>query len=160
VITDREIRDEATDPTFDLCMYLRSRLSHLGHILRMTNEPAEPVVCSEASLTVLVIYLWTPPNTRLQRTSPSSHSTATVGNSQARALVAPCALTLQQTLIDALPWNSIHAYTDGNGAGGYWGKTGWGAWSMEQVLTQSSPERHPPMHQLSDLWGPVVTNNW
>ena len=42
VITGRSIRDEATDPAFDLCSHLRAlRLSRLGHILRM--GPAEPV---------------------------------------------------------------------------------------------------------------------
>ena len=41
-ITNRDIRDEAINPTFDLCTYLRARrLSHLGHILRM--DPTEPV---------------------------------------------------------------------------------------------------------------------
>ena len=39
MITGREIREEAKDPTFDLVAHLRaSRFSHLGHILRMGQD--------------------------------------------------------------------------------------------------------------------------
>ena len=38
-ITDREYREEATDPTYDLCRDLRSRrLKYIGHVLRSDPE--------------------------------------------------------------------------------------------------------------------------
>ena len=179
VITDREIRDEAVDPSFDLCMYLRSqRLSHLGHILRM--DPAEPVravVCSRGlAHRVGDLFMDAPEHSSIEdltelafdRDRWRDYVRQLAGEGSGGTVRANSAADTQQ-LVDALPSNSILAYTDGgcdgNGAGGYWGKAGWGAWiCRKQVLTQSSPEWHPPMATnstdfvaLSDLWGPVVT---
>ena len=38
-ITNREIREEARDPTYNLCLFLRSqRLRFLGHVLRLDPD--------------------------------------------------------------------------------------------------------------------------
>ena len=53
--------------------------------------------------------------------------------------------------IEALPKNTILAYTDGgcdgNGARGSWGAAGWGAWLCDKSKKS-----------IADLWGPVVTD--
>ena len=61
-------------------------------------------------------------------------------------------------LIDALPSNSILAYTDegcdGNGAKGVWGKAGWGAWICRKLIHTNNVS----YAAAADLWGPVVTD--
>eukprot|EP01048_Picozoa_sp_COSAG05_P012109 COSAG05_NODE_1190_length_5573_cov_33.432590_3_plen_287_part_00 len=62
-------------------------------------------------------------------------------------------------LVDALPNNSILAYTDGgcdgNGAKGAWGKAGWGAWICRKLVYPD----HVSYAAAADLWGPVVTDS-
>ena len=158
-ITKREIREEARDPTFDLCLFLRSqRLSFLGHLLRADeSNMVRQVIMARGTLHR---------NGDLFMDAPDHSSIAELtaiatDRDQWRELVKTIAgegshnterastAAETQEQIDALPSDSLLAYTDGgcdgNGARGIWGKAGWGVWIC-------SKRRTP----LADMWGPVV----
>ena len=160
-ITNREIREEAKDPTFDLCMHLRSqRLRFLGHVLRADEDSiVRRVILSRGN---------NHRNGDLFTDAPVHDTLDDLieiarDRDQWRQLVEELACngrfsttkanTAAQTAaeIDALPSHTILAYTDGgcdgNGAHGKWGAAGWGAWMCNKNK-----------EAIADLWGPVVTD--
>ena len=168
VITGREIREEATDPTFDLRLHLRSlRLSHLGHILRMDHdEPLRRVVCSRGiEHRIGDLFMDAPEHESIESLTKlaedkvqwRSYVNQLAGRGEGGTKRANSTADTKR-LIDALPSNSILAYTDGgcdgNGAKGVWGKAGWGAWICRKLIHTNNVS----YAAAADLWGPVVTD--
>ena len=165
-ITDREYREEATDPTYDLCSDLRSRrLMYIGHVLRMDPEhmTRRVIVARGTDHRDGDLFMDCPDHDSIETLTEIAYD-----RKQWRSMVNQLAgkgthgtvraNTEAETtaLINALPDGSILAFTDGgcdgNGANGNWGKAGWGAWIATKFLSDSDPV------PLSDLWGPVITD--
>ena len=160
-ITNREIRDEAKDPTFDLCMHLRSqRLRFLGHVLRADEDSiVRRVILSQGTnhrngdlFTDAPVHDTLDDLIEIARDRDQWRQLVEelAGNGRFSTTKAN---TAAQTAaeIDALPSHTILAYTDGgcdgNGAHGKWGAAGWGAWMCNKNK-----------EAIADLWGPVVTD--
>jgi len=163
-ITGREYREEAKDPTFDLCLYLRSqRLRFLGHVLRYDEDSMvrQVIVSRGTAHRKGDLFMDTPAHesiadlTEIARDKAQwrLHVEELAGNGR---FATQKANTTAETAaeIKALPIGSTLAYTDGgcdgNGANGKWGSAGWGAWIAQKRAQDLLP--------LSDLWGPVTIN--
>ena len=163
-ITNRDIRDEAVNPTFDLCTYLRARrLSHLGHILRMDSiEPVHRVVISRGiAHRTGDLFMDAPEHSSIpelitiasDRDQWREYVNQLAGLGQHGSVKANTAEETE-ALIKELPDGAILAYSDGgcdgNGAKGIWGKAGWGVWICRKAASARIG--------IADMWGPVVTD--
>ena len=131
-ISGRSIREEAVNPSFDLCQHLRAaRLRLLGHILRMdTDEPVRQVITSRGTNhRTGDLFMDAPIHESIDELTALAfdkhqwrlYVMALAGEGEFGTQPAN---TPEETkaAIDELPINSILAYTDGgcdgNGAGG------------------------------------------
>ena len=185
-ITGREIRDEATDATFDLCLYLRSqRLRYLGHVLRSDESSmVRKVILSRGTNhRAGDLFMDSPVHNSIEelveiardRDQWRIHAEEIAGQGRFETMKANTAAETAAE-IDALPSDAILAYTDGgcdgNGANSIKGKAGWGAWISRKpdengtLGTDTLPRNDTPNNEasitaptsLADLWGPVVTD--
>ena len=165
VITGREIREEAKDPTWDLCANLRSsRLEHLGHILRSGSDNLVrlSVTARGTNHRDGDLFMDAPDHASIDELTEIAFNRSEwrsmvhqlKGEGSHQTVLANTAAETE-ALINQLPDGSILAYTDGgcdgNGAGGKWGAAGWGAWIATKTDSGATA--------IADLWGPVVTDN-
>jgi len=172
-ITNREIREEARDPTYNLCLFLRSqRLRFLGHVLRLDPDSMlrKVIVSRGCEHHPGDLFMDAPVHDSIEelatiasdRTQWRLHVEELAGNGKFQMQKANTAAETAAE-IEALPPDTILAYTDGgcdgNGAGGVWGAAGWGAWIAQKMTSRSLLHtRSGNLLPLADLWGPVPTD--